>query len=147
MFFLRDHIRDALFMRRILHFRVLCPNHKVCMGQRRHEQLRRARNHNSFLVGAKTWSTHQELPTAMQGGQPQKIPATTLAWKALAGSADALQRFREGILHSRVCFAAGAPPWVNRGAPSPARLLQPGPCTRMVTGSGCLHLGRKGERA
>ncbi len=63
---------------------------------------------------------------AMQRGQPQKIPDPTLAWKALAGSADALQRFREGMLHSRVCFAAGAPPWVNLGA-SPAWLLQPGP--------------------
>jgi hypothetical protein len=34
---LRDHIRDALFTRRVANFRVLCPNRMFGMGLRRHE--------------------------------------------------------------------------------------------------------------
>jgi hypothetical protein len=68
---LRDHIRDALFTRRVSNFRVLCPNKMFGMGLRRNEITDEEATRTAALWG------------------PDPVHPTTAAYRMIAGAIEA----------------------------------------------------------
>jgi hypothetical protein len=105
---LRDSIRDALFVRKVPNFRVLCPNRMIGVGQRKQEPTDEEAAKTAALWGSDpvhpTSAAYRLIAESLEEDlrdddarytnpikpvQTKKNPATTLAWIERAGLADA----------------------------------------------------------